>query len=412
MSIHAISGKPGGGKSMYSMKMILEELLYGTRVIITNVGVNLPRLNEYLQKEYPSRSIDLHKRIRLIDEEEMGVFFTIRPIGSKGPRVLTKKEWEAGMTPDYSGITDQGVMYVLDEVHIKFNARQWMNTGQDVLFYLSQHRKLGDTVVWITQAINNVDKQFRSVTQDYTFIRNLSKERMSHFSLPSLFVRQTYTSPPSDNSTPMETGSFRMNVKGLASLYETAKGVGIHGRAGADTSEKKKGLPWYVGVIAVVLVVGLAYKFIPGMVANFFSPKGSVFDKNKTPLQQTTNTSILKPEGFLQVTNKPMLLHSNIPSVVSPQPTNEPLYVTGYDSLNGYYRIYLSDGNEILQVDSKLQQIHPTKGVKYDGKYIPYKKVEYGSGTLQSANVEIPTPQVTRRRRVVSPSGTVTLMEN
>jgi len=248
MSIHFISGKPGGGKSLYATKMIIDELLYGTRCVITNVPLKLGNLNDYLQREYPNKSIDLHKRVILFNEEEMKGFFTIRPEGSRGPTLLSKEAWAKGEKPDYTGITDSGVAYFVDEVHIGFNARAWMDTGRDVLYYLSQHRKLGDTVVWITQAINNVDKQFRSVTQDYTFIRNLAKERMSHFSLPSIFTRQTYTTPPTDNSTPMETGSFRMNVKGLASLYDTAKGVGIHGQAGADMGEKKKGLPWWVGV--------------------------------------------------------------------------------------------------------------------------------------------------------------------
>jgi len=372
MSIHAISGKPGGGKSMYSVKLILEELLYGTRVIITNVGLNLPRMNEYLQKEYPSKSIDLHQRVRLIDDEEMGVFFTIRPPGSHGPKLLPKEEWTKGNLPNYSGITDKGVMYVLDEIHIKFNARQWMLTGQDVLFYLSQHRKLGDSVVWITQAINNVDKQFRSVTQDYTFIRNLSKERMSHFSLPSIFVRQTYTSPPSDNSTPMETGSFRMNVKGLASLYETAKGVGIHGRSGGDIGEKKKGLPWWVLVGGILIVTFVIFKFVPGLIASMFT-RGTVFDKNKTVQPVKTNS----PATF-SIPHLP----TNVPTAISPEllRSNSATYgvpeitINGYHRLFGGYTIMLSDGAEIHEGDELLQQIHPYRGVLYGGKWIKYSQ--------------------------------------
>jgi len=241
MSIHFISGKPGGGKSLYATKLIIDELLYGTRCVITNVPLKLGNLNAYLQKEYPNKSIDLHKRVILFNEEEMKEFFTIRPEGSRGPKLLTKEEWGKGEKPDYTGITDSGVAYFVDEVHIGFNARAWMDTGRDVLYYLSQHRKLGDTVVCITQAVMNVDKQFRSVTQDYTYMRNLSKERMSKFRLPNLFIRQTYTSPAADNATPMETGTLRLDVKGLASCYDTAVGVGIHGKKGADTHERKTG---------------------------------------------------------------------------------------------------------------------------------------------------------------------------
>jgi len=403
MSTHAISGKPGGGKTMYSVKLILDELLYGIRTIITNVGLNLESLNEFLQREYPQKSIDLFKRIILIDEDQMGQFFTIRPPGSTGPSLLTKEQWSAGKIPDYSGITDSGVMYVLDEIHIKFNARAWMNTGQDVLYYLSQHRKLGDTVVWITQAINNVDKQFRSVTQDYTFIRNLAKERMSHFSLPSIFTRQTYTTPPTDNSTPMETGSFRMNVKGLASLYDTAKGVGIHGRAGADMGEKKKGLPWWVGVSIVVIIAILCFTLIPKLIAGIFSPK----------IQPTTKPVIANIPALSSIpTNVPTAITIKqelelLPRSNTDESNTNKTYATGYHKLFGKYVITLSDGTEITEGDPLLQQIHFKKGIKYDGKFIPYAKPtgEYkGFGPLfTELQTDGPTPQ--QRYIVVSPTG-------
>lgn len=387
---------------MYSVKLIVDELLHGSRTIITNVPLRLGNLNAYLQEQHPSRSVDLFKRVILIDDEQMGVFFTIRPPGSKGPHLLTKQEWTEGKQPDYSGVTDSGVMYVIDEVHIKFNARAWMTTGQDVIYYLSQHRKLGDDVVWITQAIGNVDKQFRSVTQDFTYIRNLSKERMSHFRLPSIFTRQTYTTPPTDNSTPMETGTFRMNVSGLASLYDTAKGVGIHGRSGADTEEKKKGMPWWVGVVAVALVVTLAFLFVPKVIAGIFSPK--IEKPPAKPLKTNVVETAVSPQ-----TKSPMLLRSNsvphdpAPATIDDRPK---VYVTGYDRLSGRFVIYLSDGGQIREGDDLLQQIHHTKGVLYDGKYIPFAKPERTQTqppVFDTSPQDLTGPYA--RYRVISPSG-------
>jgi len=404
MSIHAISGKPGGGKTMYSMRLILNELLYGTRVIITNVGVNLDALNEYLQREYPTRSINLFKRMHLIDEDEMGRFFTIRPFPSVGPKLLTKEEWAKGKMPDYSGVSDHGVMYVLDEVHIKFNARAWMLTGQDVIYYLSQHRKLGDTVVWITQAIGNVDKQFRSVTQDYAFIRNLAKERMSYFSLPSVFLRQTFSEPPSGNAKPMETGSFRMDVKGLASLYDTAKGVGIHGTAGADTKEKKKGMPWWVAVILVVAFILLCVKLIPPMVAKAFSPPPVQKKGEQTNASQPSMFAPLPPVKSMGKKPEPQT-NSAVAISNSPKVT-----VDGYHRMFGQWVVMLSDGSEIREQDEKLQQIHPKRGVLYDGKYIPFTKPQAGNSHMAqnyiSPDVEGYGPSP--RYRVIGPSGKAT----
>ena len=249
MAIHAISGKPGGGKTLYAVKLVLDELIYGSRVVITNVAFRLPELNVYLQRMHPNRSVDLFGRLRILSDEDTSGFWTFRPAVDEVGKLLAgfhriplldKSQWEAGDLPCYAGVRDHGVMYVIDECHNFFNARAWMKTGRDVLFYLSQHRKLGDTVVWITQAVSNVDKQFRSVTQDYTYVRNLSKEKMGMFRLPSRFLRRSYGEPATATSQCMESGTFTVDVSGVASCYDTAQGVGIHTRSAADKSEKKK----------------------------------------------------------------------------------------------------------------------------------------------------------------------------
>src|SRR6185437_2532518 len=121
--------------------------------------------------------------------------------------------------------------------------------------------------------VMNVDKQFRSVTQDYTYIRNLSKEKMGLFRLPSRFIRKTYGSPASETSQPMEIGSFKLDCAGLASLYSTAAGVGIHVRGNADIGERKSGVHWGVFVVAVPLLIFALYRFAPSVVASLFDPK-------------------------------------------------------------------------------------------------------------------------------------------
>lgn len=399
MSIHAISGKPGGGKTLYSIRLIVNELVYGTRPVITNVALKLDELNAYLQREYPKKSVDLFSRVILIDEDRMARFFTIRPVGSQGPTLLTKEEWAAGKIPDYSGVTDSGVLYVLDEVHIKFNARAWMLTGQDVLYYLSQHRKLGDDVVWITQAVGNVDKQFRSVTQDYTFIRNLGKERMSHFHLPSLFVRQTYNEPPSGNATPMETGSFRMDVSGLASLYDTAAGVGIHGTTGADTGEKKKGVPWWVGLAICLLIIVIGFATVPKLIASVFRrPYAAAKQTIHSPMPAAVVRGSVDPGQ--QSTTKTNEI------VVQAQSSTNEVRVCGYHHLTGKWVIMLSDGNELREGDEDLKEINRTKGVLYRGKWIPFARPAVGVGAPASYtpdyNAEMGPPT---RYRVIGPSG-------
>lgn len=271
LAIHFISGKPRAGKSLYAVKLLVDELVFGSRVIITNLPLQLGRLNEYLQQKYPDRCIDVINRVILLTDDETQHFYTVRPNGVRIPR-MTDQDWKAGLRPDYSGVTDRGVFYAIDEVHIFFNARAWAETGKDVLYYLSQHGKLGDTVLCVTQHVGNVDKQFRSVTQDYTYLRNLTKEKMGLFTMPAIFVRKTYPQPATGTNAPMETGTFRLDVSGLASCYDTAQGVGIHGRSGADKAERKRGLHWSVFVVGLPVLLVCIYLYVPKALAGLMTP--------------------------------------------------------------------------------------------------------------------------------------------
>jgi hypothetical protein len=97
----------------------------------------------------------------------------------------------------------------------------------------------------LTQSIQNVDKQFRSLAHDFTYLRNHGKESIPFlgglFRGLSMFSRDTYLEPFTGNQTSIETRTFKLDAKGLASCYDTAAGVGIQG-AGADTAEKRRGL--------------------------------------------------------------------------------------------------------------------------------------------------------------------------
>lgn len=410
MSIHFLSGKPRGGKSYYALKLLVDELAFGSRVVITNLDLDMAELNVYLQGKYPSKSINLHERVLLIDEEQMGKFFTIRPHPSKGAKLLTKQDWQEGKLPDYSGVCDGGVMYVLDEVHIKFNARQWMHTGQDVLHYLSQHAKLGDTVICITQAVNNVDKQFRSVTQDYTVLRNLGKEKMSAFAMPRIIVRNTFLSPPSSNEAPMETGTFKIDVNGLAKCYRTQSGVGIHATGTADMKERPKGLHWMVLVATVTLITIAAFAYGPKLIAKVVTPK-EAHQAKVAPGQQSETGMITSARNSIKSAIKAG--KTNEAQAVVVEKSSEILEakklveVQMVDRLLGYWRIVLTDGRVLTQFDKDVKQIDPIRGVLYGVAYIPYARPEpkeimnYSMPTMGQSESDY-TPQ---KRWVLSPSG-------
>jgi len=266
MPLYFISGRPGGGKSLYSIRLIVHELVHGNRPIVTNSPLCLGPLAVYLEKQYPTVDVVLHERVRILSREETKTFWRCR-----GPR---RGNITAATVTDSRGVQDvtlenpddDGVFYVIDELHEFFNSHEWAAVGKEAIHYLSQHRRWRDDIIAITQSVGNVAKQFRVLAQDYTTVRNLSKEKMGKFRLPGVFLRTTYLNPPtgSANDRAMESGTFRLDVTGLASCYDTAQGVGVHGKM-ADKGTRARGLhpAW---LAALVLLGGVLLYYSPNMV--------------------------------------------------------------------------------------------------------------------------------------------------
>lgn len=260
MSLHFISGKPGGGKSLYAMKLICDELRHGKRTVVTNVAVRLADLNEYL------RTGDMVERLRVLEFEEAKRFWQCRQIGWNVKPVSEEQE-SRGKLLDF-GVCENinggersayelgGVLYVIDEAHLFFASRDWSKTGRHASWYLTQHRKLGDDVICITQAIEQVEVAFRRLAEDYTYVSNIGKRRLFGFALPQRFVTGTYLKPFTGAITDraMCRTVFSLDTKGLAKCYDTAAGFGVLGRA-ADIGARRRGWPWQVGV-GLILFAG------------------------------------------------------------------------------------------------------------------------------------------------------------
>jgi len=369
---------------MYGVKLVLHELAYGKRVIVTNLALNMGGLNEYMQKEYPflwdsvDSNFSLHERIRILTDEETATFWTVRGHYDAGITMLSKEDWQRNRKPTYAGVADNGVFYCIDEVHNFFNARAWMETGRDVLFYLSQHRKLGDTVICVTQAVENVDKQFRSVTQDFTYLRNLSKEKMGLFTLPAIFTRKTYGAPATNGGSPVETGTFKLDVRGIGQCYDTAKGVGIHSTVAADKGERKSGIKWYWLAIGLPLVLMMLAWSIPKVGAYYFTKP------MKKPVADLQKMSQEKPE--LQATQ--VVARVEVGKKESKERrielNGERVEISGRDNMFGKgWRLLLTDGRIVSEGDGHLQFLTKDLAI-IDGKV-------YHNKVLRSVTSERPS---------------------
>jgi len=90
--ISFIVGKPGGGKGMYTVKQIIDELRRGKRSIITNFPIMLDPwvdstgkphvgLLAYLEHKYQLSPAEVRARIFILKDEQCAEFFLYRVHG-------------------------------------------------------------------------------------------------------------------------------------------------------------------------------------------------------------------------------------------------------------------------------------------------------------------------------------------
>jgi len=256
MASRAISGKPGGGKSYLATRWILRDLLETENPIVTNIPLDFDGIAAYCEK-HGKPGFDVGSRITVLPDESVREFWRYRGNGVILPG-LTDSEIASGVRPDPQSFGGP-VCYYLDEIHKFLNSREWKNTGPLLLWYISQHRHFGDEVVWITQHVGNVDKQWKSVTQDYTYVQNFAKEKFRGFTKGNKFRVETYLEPYTGSQTLQESEEVKPDWEGVGSCYKTSIAGGD-----ADKGKRVKGLPVWVlfagiGVAAVLLALFFMY---------------------------------------------------------------------------------------------------------------------------------------------------------
>lgn len=376
MPLHVILGKPGSGKSRHSTGLTVEQLIETRRYIVGNVPWKLARLNEYVQEKYPNENLQVATRVRLLDELELRWFWKFRTPDDKFPDELRKELDEvAELIPDdprriavfkkadawsrTPTFSDQGagVAYFLDECHIAFNARDWAQLGRACIHYLSQHRKLGDVVYAITQSAGNLDKQFRSIAEDFTVLRNERTAQYGPFRGRDRFTWKSYYTEPTSNSVPYKDGAFALDEKGLGSCYDTAAGIGVNGSK-ADKGRRAKGLSiWWVLPVAIVAALScVAIPFLLGKGASSYISGGEKKPQDKqTSLSLGTFTestvNARKTAEGVEITPAP--LEPNY----SDDTPERPIWVTGYVTDGRRVNVQLSDGRVITEKDKELARL-------------------------------------------------------
>jgi len=246
-TVSVIFGKDGSGKSYYQLRLIKDELLSTARNIVTNLALDVGKLAEYFNKYWPKLSIDVARRIRILAKEEAGHFWDIRG----NDRIVDYSSDPVGypyrMTPD-TGV--DGVMYVIDEAGVVgFRASAWAQRengttrGERCLFYIDQHRKLGDRVYMSLFGTNphGIAKPLRDAAGEYIQLRNGRQRKMGIFKARGIFTAWHYYSEPSPTVEHFGKYDFPFDLE-LMGCYRTAEGMGVSGTK-ADMGSKVSGIP-------------------------------------------------------------------------------------------------------------------------------------------------------------------------
>jgi len=367
--IHVYYGTPGAGKSFGMLKDMVLELLYSQRLIVTNLPLDLGKLNEYMAKNHSDWGDDINLRVRLISDDEMRFFYSYRSIADAPLPVPEKKQSlrsEAPVHVDYEkGVSTApcGVAYYIDEAHIAFDSRSWESTGPELTYYASQHRKLNDECVFATQHPDMLEKRLRVLAQDFHFFNNNGLEKVfSFFRKPSFLQVSVYRRPPAGitSEKPQETRYYKLNVP-LANCYDTSAGIGITGRKMPEV-RRKGGLPVWLLIIPVLLI-GYGLMKIPKLMGQAVGSVGGEISKGANEGLAAVATPSPAPSGT-QSPVSPIVLYKE-----------KEVYMRGYAVRRGQAIVFLSDGREYLRENGLVSITPRFAKVMIDGKLHTFQRI-------------------------------------
>lgn len=161
-------GTPGSGKTYEAVKKIVDNLRIG-RTVCTNIdGMDDPQCREYMKSMLGLDDFTYHHNFRFLTRDQVTKFWKseekekILPLSGE---IVKHKEL----------ICPKGSLIIIDEAHKFFNARDWQNKeNRELADWASTHRHEGYDLVLITQDIEKVEKQVRSLTEWSYFFRKVN----------------------------------------------------------------------------------------------------------------------------------------------------------------------------------------------------------------------------------------------
>lgn len=203
MVIDLYTGFPGGGKS-YAATFTgtqVADARFGKKTVVANFPIkNKKTMFSKFRKVKEKESRWIYRT-----NEELTVEFLINLSIENG---WTKKESSA--------------LLIFDEAGIPFNSRSWNRPDRaEWVLFLTQHRKFGYDVIFITQDTSLIDKQIRKLCEYEVVHRKMNN--MIYFSWLSLFKVTLFGAISYNNAIKNSKGQLKLYVyrSSVADRYDS-----------------------------------------------------------------------------------------------------------------------------------------------------------------------------------------------
>jgi hypothetical protein len=373
--ISFVTGKPGDGKSLYATALILEDLIEGAVFVVTNIPLVPGAVCAYVAAERrrrgDGRSFSFDDSCRVLADAEVYEFYRRRSGGlvlaespdfaarDDGTKRLERPEFVAAMKREFLRIAgdpawQRPVHFYIDEAHNFFSAREWAQTGRGLLYYASQHRHLHDNVWFITQVMDNVEKQLRGLASETHRVRNHLRRSIGPIKLRPVFKVHSFYGTPAEGSpvSPYNVSERRLDPAGVAGCYRTVGALGVQTKP--EVIKNKGVLPWWtvwlLGAVGVATLVAifLGLPVLGGAVARRSLSVASVALANDVPLAPSTVGSSGAP---------PL---DALPQVRGHGDGAARIWMTGWVRRGRFINVLLSDGRTLSEADGILAQVTRT----------------------------------------------------
>lgn len=282
-AIFGLTGKPGAGKSYFATRVIIAEIMEGkNRPIVSNVPINKEKLRQYTGKDFYYYPLETYT--------DNKAFFSNRGY-------YNLEVDDLGANVDFAPLLkedDEGVLFIIDEAHLYFNARNWKHMPQATLSYITTIRHVGDSLIWMCQKFSDIDSQIRGKTQAFHLLRNLEKEKLGMFKRGTGFRCYQYqeehhiSTHGSGTNPPSQDFAYPFDIK-VAECYNTSLFNKSH-----DKKYRIKAIPLnYIIYACITIAIFAIYWVADGGYRKMFSaflPEMAKIEKSEQSTQVNLQT--------------------------------------------------------------------------------------------------------------------------